>query len=189
MTRTTWSFNSSAMLIILGFVAPPIIPGMATSAMAESFNAKPGAWEMSITTLTAGTLIPPDVLAKMPPEQRAKFEQSMRARSGKPMTHTSKTCVTQEDLDQNRIIKEEEEEKEDGLQCTTKVVSKSSSKLVIDRTCPAPRASTAKMAMEAKTLENIVGSIDMTRAESGKVHVDIKGRWLGASCAEIKDRD
>ena len=189
MTRTTWSFNSSAMLIILGFVAPPIIPGMATSAMAESFNAKPGAWEMSTTNLTSGSLIPPDLLAKMPPEQRAKFEQSMQARSGKPMTLTSKDCVTQEDLDQNRIIKEEEEKKEDGLQCTTKVVSKSSSTLVIERTCPAPRAYTAKMMMEAKTPESIVASIDMTRAESGKVHMDIKGRWLGVSCAGITDRD
>ena len=139
--------------------------------------------------LTSGSLIPPDLLAKMPPEQRAKFEQSMQARSGKPMTHMSKTCVTQEDLDQNRIIKEEEEEKADGLQCASKVISKSSSKLVIERTCPAPRASTAKMAMEAKTPETIVGSIDMTRAGSGKVHVDIKGRWLGARCAEITDRD
>ncbi len=43
--------------------------------------------------------------------------------------------------------------------------------------------------LEAKTPETIVGSIDLTRAGSGKVHVDIKGRWLGASCAEIKDRD
>lgn len=54
---------------------------------------------------------------------------------------------------------------------------------------PAPRASTSQMTMEAKTPETIIGSIDMTRAGSGKVHVDIKGRWLGASCAEIKDRD
>ena len=188
MTRAIWAVNNSVMLIILGFVIPPIIPGMVTSAGAESFNAKPGAWELNFTTLTTGMLIPPDVLAKMPPEQRAKIEQSTQARSGKPRTHASKTCVTQEDLDQNRIIKEEEE-KEDELQCTMKVISKSSSKLVIERACPAPRASTSQMAMEAKTPETIVGSINMTRAGSGKVHMDIKGRWLGASCAEIKDRD
>ena len=187
MTRATWVFNSSVMLIILETVSDPLIPGMATPALADSFNAKPGAWEMSVTTLASGSLIPPDVLAKLPPEQRAKIEQSMQARSGKPMTHASKECVTQEDLDQNRMIKEENEE--DGPQCTTTVISKSSSKLVIERTCPAPRASTSQMAMEAKTPETIVGSIDMTRAGSGKVHVDIKGHWLGASCAEIKDRD
>jgi len=187
MTRMVWALSSSVILTVVGLIPHPIIPGMASPALADSFNAKPGAWEMTLTTLTAGMLIPPDVLAKMPPDQRAKLEQSMQARSGKPTTHVSMECVTQNDLDQNRMIKEENEK--DGLQCTTKVISKSSSKLVIERTCPAPRASTSQMAMEAKTPESIVGSIDMTRAESGKVHVDIKGRWLNASCAEIKDRD
>jgi hypothetical protein len=33
-----------------------------------------------------------------------------------------------------------------------------------------------------------VASIDMVHAgASGKVHIDLKGRWLGASCAGIKD--
>jgi hypothetical protein len=82
-----------------------------------------------------------------------------------------------------------EDNEEDGAQCTTKIISKSSSKFVIERTCPAPRASTSQMAMEAKTPERIVGSIDMTQADSGKVHIDIKGRWLSASCAEINDDD
>lgn len=188
MTRITLALSCLVILIVLGLIPNPIIPGMAPCALADSFNAKPGAWEMTHTTLTTGLLIPPDVLAKMPPEQRARLEQSMQARAGKPTTHVSKECVTQEDLDQNRMIKEEHHD-EDGVQCTTKVVSKSSSKLVIERTCPAPRASTTQLAMEAKTPESIVGSIIIARRESGKVHVDIKGRWLGASCAEIKDRD
>ncbi|HSL04872.1 MAG TPA: DUF3617 domain-containing protein [Nitrospiraceae bacterium] len=187
MTRMAWVLSSSVILTVVGLTPDLIITGMATPALADSFNAKPGAWEINLTTLTTGMLIPPEVLAKMPPDQRAKIEQSMQTRSGKPMTHASKECVTQDDLDQNRMIKEENEE--DGPQCTTKVISKSSSKLVIERTCPAPRASTSHMTMEAKTPESIVGSIDMTRAGSGKVHVDIKGRWLSASCAEIKDRD
>jgi hypothetical protein len=187
MIRMAWALSSSVILTVVGLTPDLIIPGMTPSALADSLNVKPGTWEMSVTTLTSGLLIPPDLLAKMPPEQRAKIEQSMQARSGKPMTHTSKECVTQQDLDQNRMIKEGNEE--DGPQCTTKVISKSSSKLVIERTCPAPRASTSQMTMEAKTPESIVGSIDTTRAGSGKVHVDIKGRWLSASCAEIKDRD
>ena len=99
-------------------------------ALADSLDVKPGAWDMSITTLTRGSLIPPNLLAKMPPEQRAKFEQSMQARSGKPMTHNSKECVTQEDLDQDRMLKEPQEDGE--LQSTTRVVSRSSRKLVID---------------------------------------------------------
>ena len=188
MARRAWIISGAVILTVVGLMPNSFIPWMTSFALADSLNVRPGTWDISITTQTGGSLIPPDLLAKMPPEQRAKIEQSMQARSGKPMTHASKECVTQEDLDQNRIIKEEEE-KEDELQCTMKVISKSSSKLVIERACPAPPASTSKMMMEAKTPESIVGSLDMTKAESGKVHVDIKGRWLGASCAGIEDRD
>lgn len=188
MARRAWILSGAVILTVVGLIPNSFIPRMTSFALADSLNVRLGAWDISITTQTSGSLIPPDLLAKMPPEQRAKIEQSMQARSGKPMTHTSKECVTQEDLDQNRIIKEQREE--DGeLQCSTRVISKSSSTLVIERTCPAPRASTSQMAMEAKTPESIVGSLDITRPGSGKVHVDIKGRWLGASCAEIKDRD
>lgn len=105
----------------------------------------------------------------------------------KQMTHASKECVTQQDLGHNCMIKEERED--GGLQCKTQVISKSSSKLVTERACPAPRASISQMAMEAKIHESIVGSIDMTGAGSGKVHVDIQGRWLSARCAEIKVLD
>lgn len=140
---------------------------------------------MTNTGLSTGTMIPPDVLAKMPPEQRARIEQSMPALSGKPGTHATKSCITKEDLDQNRIIKEEEEEDESG--CATKVVSKSSSKMVLERSCPPPHASTSRLAMETKTSETLVASIDIDRVGSGKMHIDIKGRWLGASCAGIAD--
>ncbi len=44
-----------------------------------------------------------------------------------------------------------------------------------------------KMIIEAETPESIVGSIDIVQSGGGKVHGNIKGRWLGASCAGIKD--
>lgn len=49
-----------------------------TPARADSFNAKPGPREITPMTPTNGLLIPPDLLAKMPLEQRVKPEQSMR---------------------------------------------------------------------------------------------------------------
>ena len=132
MARRAWRLSGAVILTVVGLIPNSFIPRMTSFALADSLNAKPGAWYISITTQTDGSLIPPDLLAKMPPEQRAKFEQSMQARSGKPMTHNSKECVTQEDLDQDRMLKEQQEDSD--LQCTTRVVSKSSSKLVIERT-------------------------------------------------------
>lgn len=150
-------------------------------ALADSFNAKAGAWEMTTTTLTEGVPVPADALAKMPPEQRAKIEKAMNARAGKPATHVTKSCVTKADLDQDRVIKSDDEG-----QCKKKIISKSANKVVFEQTCAAPRASTSKVMFEARTPESIVASIDMVHAGAGgKVHVDIKGRWLGSSCTGI----
>lgn len=178
---------SRALFVMTGvFTLGSSIPGQLTSAHAESLNAKTGAWEMTHTTISTGTLIPPDVLAKMPPDRRTQIEESMKARSGKPTTFSTKECITKDDLDQNRMIKDNEDE-EEGVQCTTKVTVKSAGKLVMDRTCPAPRSSTSHITFEAQTPEAVTGVIDITRPGSGKVHVDIKGRWLSASCQGIKD--
>lgn len=152
-------------------------------ALAAPLNAKTGAWEMTTTVLTTGMPAPAETLAKMPPEQRAKIEKMMQARAGKPSIRVTKNCVTQEKLDQDRIIKSDDEG-----QCKKKIISKSANKIVFEQTCGAPRASTSTVALEAKTPESIVASMDMVQGgASGKVHVDIKGRWLGASCAGIKE--
>ena len=151
-------------------------------ALASSFNAKPGAWEITTTTLTQGMVIPADLLANMPPAQRAKIEKSMQARSGKPSTRVRKSCVTQEKLDQVDMIASDD----DG-HCKKKFISKSASKIVVESICPAPHAYTAKWTVEARTPESLAASADLVQKGGGKIHVDIKGRWLGASCAGIED--
>ena len=185
MTHLKSTLARFVCLLALGLLTNLPLLWPTPKAQAESFNAKPGAWEMTFSGLSTGTMIPPDVLAKMPPEQRARIEQSMQARSGKPGSRSTKSCITKEDLDQNRIIKEEEDEDEPG--CATKVVSKSPRKMVLERSCPSPRPSISRMTMEAKTPETLAATIDMDRAGSGTVHIDIQGRWLGTSCAGNAD--
>lgn len=185
MNSMTSTLGRCVYLLALGLLSNPALLWLTPEAQAESFNAKPGAWEMTFTTQSSGTLIPPDVLAAMPPEQRAKVEQSMQARSGKPKTHTVKTCLTKEDLDQHRIIKENEDGNEPG--CKTTVVSKSSTKLVLERTCPSPHASTSHMTVEAQTTESLTGSMDTDRPRAGNVHLDFKSRWIGANCTGIAE--
>ncbi|HQR13218.1 MAG TPA: DUF3617 domain-containing protein [Nitrospira sp.] len=183
MTSITPLPGRFVYLLALGLLSNPLFPWPTSEAQADSFNAKPGAWEMTFTTQSSGMLIPPDVLAAMPPEQRAKVEQSMQRRSGKPKTHTVKTCLTKEDLDQHRIIKEDDDEPG----CKTTVVTKSSAKLVFERACPPPHASTSQVTVEAQTTESLIGSMDTDRPRAGKVHLDFKSRWIGASCTGIAD--
>jgi hypothetical protein len=153
-------------------------------ALADSFNMKPGAWEMTVTTLTSGMLIPPEALANMPPAQRARLEKAKQAREGKPHTHVTKSCVTKESLDQDRVIKSDDEE-----HCKKKVISKSAKKIVYEETCGDPNPSKSNVMMEASTPESMQAHMDMVRgkADEGRIQVDFKGKWLGASCAGIKD--
>ena len=160
--------------------------GIPSQTLAASFNVKPGAWQMSMNTLVVGNPLPPEALASMPPEKRAKVEEAMKARAGKPVTITQKTCVSKEDLDQDRII---QSDRDDG-QCTRKVLSKSATRLVMEQACPEPHASTTQMTIEAKSPEALSANIVRVRGDGkGKITVDVKGFWLGPDCAGIKDDD
>jgi Protein of unknown function (DUF3617) len=152
-------------------------------ARAESFNVKPGAWEMTVTTIATGMKLAPDLPAKMTPAQRAQMEQMRKAREGKPHTMTAQSCITKEDLSQDRIIKEMEDEDEDpAVQCKVKVLSKSSSKLVLDQLCPGPPSSTTHFTIETKSTEQIVAIGNRTETGLGKSRIDIRGQWLSPSC-------
>lgn len=149
---------------------------------AQTLNIKPGAWETTTATQMSGMPMPAEELAKMPAEQRARFEKMMQARAGKTNTHVIKSCVTQKDLDENRWFQGKDESK-----CSQKIISRSANKIVMEQTCPPPHASTGRITSEARTAENYVISMDMEQAgAAGKIHMDMQGRWLGASCAGIK---
>jgi len=183
MAKGTWTIGFFVLTMILGLMPGPIIPLMTPCALADSFNVKTGVWEVTSTGVASGIMIPPEILERIPPERRAHFEEVMQARSGEPQTHVSQYCLTQQDLDQNNVIKEEFEK---DVECQTKIVSQSSSKLVLERTCPAPYASTSQISIVATTPKRVIASVDRSEEGAGKIHVDIKGRWLGASCDEIK---
>jgi hypothetical protein len=152
----------------------------ACPVFADALNVKTGAWEMTTTTLITGMPMPAEALAKMTPEQRTRMEAMIATRAGKPSKHVSKSCVTKEDLDQDSMIKS------DNVDCKKEVISRSTTKIVVTETCEAPNASTSNVIIEAKTPENVVANMDMTQpGASGKIQVNIDGRWLDASCAGI----
>ena len=158
---------------------------MPLCAFAESLNVKVGAWEMTTTTLMTGMMVPVEAQAKMSPEQRAMIEEAMKAYAGKPTTDVSKACVTKEDLDQDRLLMSENED-----QCKRKIISKSATKIAFELTCAEPSPYKSTVTIEARTSEGIVGSMNIVQEDgSGKVHVDIKGRWLGTGCEGIEKGD
>jgi hypothetical protein len=163
-----------------------LVLGTPLRALAESFDVKPGTWQMSLTTLIAGKPIPQEALESMPADKRAMVEEALKKRAGKPLTISQKTCVSQKDLDQDRILHAVKEDKN----CARNILSRSATKLVMEQTCPEPYASTAQMTIEAATPETLTATIDLVRAEAkGKIHLDVKGHWLAESCEGAKDDD
>jgi hypothetical protein len=172
-------FSRTLLAMTVAFVL-----GTPVRALAESFDVKPGTWKMSVTTLIAGKPIPQEVLDSMPADKRAMVEEALKKRAGKPITVSQKTCLSQQDLDQDRIVHAVNEDKN----CTRTILSRSATKLVMDQTCPEPYASTAQMTIEAETPESLIAAVDLVRAEAkGKIHLDVKGHWLSESCEETKD--
>ena len=152
--------------------------GLAASTLhAQSLNAKPGAWETTVKSSMNGAVIPPEALARMPPERRAMVEKM--AAEGR--SSTAKTCVKKEDLDAGRFDRQQREG------CKVDVVSRSSTKVVANTTCTSPKT-TGTMSFEAKDPEHVVGVIDQQREGGGNIHIDIASRWLGASCDGIEPR-
>jgi hypothetical protein len=151
------------------------------ASRAQALDIKTGAWEATTTTSIEGMLMPKEMLEKMPPERRARFEQQMRARAAKPTTHTTRNCVTKEKLDRSEVLKSE------NPKCTRKVISHSARAIEVEETCPPPRATKSHFKLDAKSPESYVGVMDIAQSEGGKVHIDMKGQWLSAVCKKGVD--
>ena len=149
-----------------------------TAAQAQSLNAKPGAWEMTMTMKSLGNVVPPDVVAKMSPEKRAEVERMMASKEGGSQTVSRKSCVKKEDLDQGKFVNR------DRADCKIQMISRTTTKIVAKTTCSGN--SEANLVFEAKDPEHVVGTIDQQRDGGGKFHIDLVGKWLGASCEGIE---
>jgi hypothetical protein len=152
------------------------------ACQAENFDVKTGAWEITVSTTMAGMMMPKEAMANMPPAQRAKFEAMMQARAGKANTHTTHSCVTPEDLARGKLMAKEKERKN----CTRKVISQAARHFEFEEVCAAPEASTTHAKFDAASAESYTATMDMTRND-GKVHVDMRGRWLGPTCKKGVD--
>jgi hypothetical protein len=153
----------------------------------QPLDIKLGLWEVTSTNATTGMPpIPPDVLAKMPPEQRAKMEAAMGARSGgSPTTTARKTCITREKMDKQTAFNDER------MNCTHTVVSSSSKKLEIKLQCTEQQNTTMNgtIQVEALNSETLKGSVRMATTGGGRtmnMNSDFTSRYLGPACGDVK---
>ncbi len=158
-------------------------------AVPITLKLRPGLWEMTTEGQTSGSPpIPPEVLANMPPDRRAKMEAviaARRARAGQP--HVSRQCITAESLQKGLDLDERR-----GSDCQEKVVSSSSSEMNIQIQCKGPRLATVgNLHFTTSGSEQLTGTINMNVGD-GEQNMTVKrviqGKWIATDCGDLKPR-
>jgi hypothetical protein len=172
-------------LILIGAVSLAGGILLAQGSKYQPLDVKTGLWESSWTMAMKGLPpIPPDVLEKMPPEQRARLEAAMgKTGSGTPMTRTNKSCLTKEQLEKNPFS-------QDQKNCKDTIISSTGSKMDIHAVC---NENDMKMDLtihiERSDSEHVTGKVESDTTGSGHdmtMNGTFKSKWLGAACGDVK---
>ncbi len=156
---------------------------------ADKAAIKPGLWEFTHQADVNGRPpIPDDLLAKMPPEARARMEAATQGRGGAGGgKSTNRQCIT----DRDRSFRADDERQH----CTHKIVSQTPTSMEVAVECASvgDRGASGHGTFKwtAPNPETMKGTVDMTMTQGAQTmtsHVTIAGRWLGADCGDVKPR-
>jgi len=152
----------------------------------KPLDVKLGLWETTSTSQTSGmppVNIPPDALARMTPDQRAKVEAMMKGQ-GSPRTTTAKSCMTAEKMKRSEMFYEQK-------QCTKTVVTSTGSKLELRMHCTMEGGTKADgtVRVERISSESTKGSVQMVSTSGDhtmNMNSTFTSKWLGPDCGEVK---
>jgi hypothetical protein len=153
---------------------------------ATPLNIKPGYWETTVTMSRSGAPpIPPEVLARMPAEQRARIEERMKASAAQgPQTHVTKHCVTKEDLAKSFGAFD------DNPNCKRTILASSARSLDFKLECTNQGMVTSGTGhVEAIDSEHTSGKVKMSVAAGAQtmtVENTFSSKLLGEACPEKK---
>ena len=175
--RTNLIFIAIVLFVQPLFAADKITP----------LNVKEGLWEMTVTHSMTGMpampAIPPETLAKMPPEQRARIEAMMK---GGESTDVRKHCITKEKLEKQSAFSDDRKE------CARTVLNSTGSKLEMKLHC---ERSGEQGAMDGTLLVEVVGSdtvkgkmqsVTNTNGRTMNMNFTFSSRYLGPACGDVK---
>ena len=148
-------------------------------------NVKPGLWETKSTASRAGAIpVPAETLARLTPEQRARLEARMKANANVTSTNTSKSCVTQKDLEKSPNFLENKKD------CSYTVLTSTSTQAKGKFSCQENGyTATGMVDVEAIDPENVKGTTHSTMSANGQsMQFDgsFVSKWLGPNCGDVK---
>jgi len=144
-------------------------------------DVKPGLWEVTVQS-SGMPGIPPEALAQMPPEQRARIEAAMNT------PHTSRSCLTSEALKKPLEFGDRP-----YSYCKRTVTRSSPGAMEFHIECDNGRTkSVGDGHFHTVSPESFKGEVVMNnttadgRTMTGKVTVS--SRWLGSDCGNVKPK-
>jgi hypothetical protein len=160
-----------------------LLAGMMSAAdTVTPLDLRPGLWEGTTTIERNGTPpIPPELLSRMTPEQKAELEARIKAGPSQgSQTNSHKQCVTKQDLQKPFIFGQD-----NGL-CQRTVVSASSSKQEFRIACSGAIYEAAGIVrVEAIDREHVKFTSEVTSGDGPhpmKIKVTGLGKWVGEAC-------
>lgn len=161
---------------------------LATGLIAQTkitpMNVKTGQWQSTQTVTMSGSLgIPPDLEAKLTPEQRAQFEAAMKqSPMTRPQTFTNKGCLKQEDLTKDPFANKNMQD----MKCHENLLRSTSSEAEADISCEGPQATFKyHLTFQASDQEHVTGTGHGSATMGGHTmnsEVKFDSKWIQATC-------
>jgi Protein of unknown function (DUF3617) len=164
----------------------------ATALLAQSkitpLKVKTGLWQSTTNIKVSGMPgIPPEMAAKLTPEQRARMEASMsQSAMAQPRTETHKGCLTQEDLTKDPFTPGKNDE---GMKCKENLIRSTASDAEVALSCADDRGNSSDfhIAFHAVDQEHVTGTgqgdVNMF-GHTMKSDWKFQSHWLQASCPD-----
>ena len=162
---------------------------LAYAADTPQLNVKLGLWEIATHPQVNGNLpITDEQLAKLPPDQRAKFEAAMQAaiaRGAQPRIF--KECMTAE----KRSHGFEAGSDPSKTNCKVTLVTNTSNEFESHRECVSDDGKqSTSVHFQVVSSDHVAGTVNALISHGGKtmtVNSTMEGKWLGADCGAVKD--
>jgi Protein of unknown function (DUF3617) len=185
MMLGTMALVAAGVLYMVGGMAGQTT-GQTTGQKLTPLNIRLGLWEITTTMQRTGLMgLPPDMLAKMTPEQRARYEERLKAQGANAnRTTTRKNCVTKEKMEKNSMFDDNRPE------CKRTVVTSTGSRMEVRAECGKQGVKmTIAMAAEALDSGSIKGTMHMTTSggeRTMEMESTFTGKWVGAACGDVE---
>ena len=171
-----------SLLLLFLATSTLLFAGDKAKKPSQPLNVKTGMWEINLTTNQSGVLpIPPDDLARMSPQQRARFEGALRAQQGSH-TRTYKSCVTEEGLKKGLDFTDRRDR-----ECSQKLISSTSTHAEVQLACDIEGVKGhGTLVYDVVDSEHVKGSSKVVVEGDSPMTVNstATSHWLGSSCTE-----